>query len=415
MNIFLGGSGLASCFALIGWSLSVIESMKKSSYSYVVVSLPDFEPYAKENNIPFIPYQLDNWDDTTNALDLAEKLNEFGTNVAVPLFEETVEWAGALNAIYRDDHRVLNRAFLFRNKAMMKRKALIGGLRVGLFEEVHTKDQVKHFMKRLNEANLQLEGEEDSWVHLKPFAAAGTVGHILLRSQQDIEDFVSEDIFPCLVESHLPGREFSCEAFVHNGKIRFLNITEYVKLGHSNFVPEGKDLHRKRSRIKKEVEKLIDIFGIEYGMIHPEWFLTEKDELSFGEVACRIPGGHILDLCSKAYGFDALLAFVLCHDPDLTESELRKIFPKKSFFPDVYYGNVMVYPKKNEISKLVIPEMLNSEQYFQDHDLVPPMTTQKISDRSGFGNHFGTINFKGPDPDRMTELLTQFQEFDFYE
>ena len=102
-------------------------------------------------------------------------------DVAVPLFEETVEWAGALNSIYRDDPRVLNQAFLFRNKAMMKRKALIGGLRVGLFEEVHNREEVKQFMKRLNEANLQLDEEEDSWVHIKPFASVGTVGNGIER------------------------------------------------------------------------------------------------------------------------------------------------------------------------------------------------------------------------------------------
>jgi hypothetical protein len=122
---------MAKCFALMGWSLPVIESMQKLNKPYVVVSFPDFEGYAKENEIPFVSYQFNEWSDTSNSLDLYEKLKAFDVDVAVPLFEETVEWAGALNSIYRGDPRVLNRAFLFRNKAMMKRKALIGGLRVG--------------------------------------------------------------------------------------------------------------------------------------------------------------------------------------------------------------------------------------------------------------------------------------------
>ncbi|MDZ7847177.1 MAG: hypothetical protein U5L96_10620 [Owenweeksia sp.] len=113
---------MAKCFALIGWSLPVIESMQKTGKPFVVVSFPDFESYAKENDIPFVSYQLDEWSDTLNSLDLHEKLTAYDCDVAVPLFEETVEWAGALNSIYRDDPRVLNRAFLFRNKAMMKRK-----------------------------------------------------------------------------------------------------------------------------------------------------------------------------------------------------------------------------------------------------------------------------------------------------
>ncbi|UII26009.1 carboxylate--amine ligase [Fulvivirga maritima] len=405
---------MAQCFALMGWSLPVIESMQKLNKPFVVVSFPDFENYAKENDIPFVPYQLNEWSDSSNSLDLAEKLSPFNADVAVPLFEETVEWAGALNSIYRNDPRVLNRAFLFRNKAMMKRKALIGGLRVGLFEEVYNREGVKSFMHRLNEANLQLHGEEDSWVHIKPFASAGTVGHRLLRSMSDIDEKVEDEDFPCLAESHLSGQEFSCEAFVHGGKVRFLNITEYVRLGYSNFIPEGNYLNSKRDRILGEVQKLVDIFGIEYGMVHPEWFLTNKDEISFGETACRIPGGHILELAAKAYDFDALAAFVLCHDPSLTEEELQEILPPMDARPQTFYGNVMIYPHKNSISKLEIPEELKEEPYFLDHNLVPPMTTQKISDRAGFGNHFGTVNFKGEDPDRMRELLLHYENVDFY-
>lgn len=405
---------MAKCFALMGWSLPVIESMQKLNKPYVVVSYPDFEGYAKENNIPFVSYQFNEWSDSSNSLDLKEKLDAFGADVAVPLFEETVEWAGALNSLYRDDPRVLNRAFLFRNKAMMKRKALIGGLRVGLFEEVYNKEGVKNFMNRLNQANLQIDGEEDSWVHIKPFASAGTVGHRLLRSQADVDAKCQDEDFPCLAESHLPGKEFSCEAFIHGGKIRFMNITEYVKLGYSNFIPEGNYLHSKRDKILKEMQKLVDLFGIQYGMIHPEWFLTENDELSFGEVACRIPGGHILELCGQAYGFDALGAFVLCHDPDLSEEELNQILPPLDARPETFYGNVMIYPHKNQISKLIIPEELKEESFFLDHNLVPPLSSQKISDREGFGNHFGTVNFKGNDPDRMTELLLHYENVDFY-
>lgn len=405
---------MAKCFALLGWSLPVIESLQKSGLPYVVVSFPDFEPYAKEHDIPFVPYELDKWGDQSNSLHLVELLKPYNADVAVPLFEETVEWAGALNSIYRDDPRVLNRAFLFRNKAMMKRKALLGGLKVGLFEEVHTIEQVHKFLDRLNEAQLQLEGEEDSWFHAKPFAAAGTVGHHFIRSREDIDKKMSLHDFPCMVESHLVGQEFSCEAFIHRGKIRFLNITEYVKLGYSNFIPAGPRLESKRQLIQNEVQKLVDIFGIEYGMVHPEWFLTEDDELNFGEVACRIPGGHILELASKAYDFDALLAFVVSHDSSMSDEELDQYFPAKSFEPEQHFGNVMVFPKRGHITKLEIPDELIEEPYFVSHNLVPPVGEQKISDREGFGNHFGTINFAGDDPERMTELLKHYEDVPFY-
>lgn len=55
---------MATCFALIGWSLPVIESMVKAKIPYVVVSFADFEPYAKEHDIPFVSYPLNAWGDT---------------------------------------------------------------------------------------------------------------------------------------------------------------------------------------------------------------------------------------------------------------------------------------------------------------------------------------------------------------
>lgn len=403
---------MSNCVALLGWSLPAIESVEKLDKPYVVVSFQDFENYAKEHDIPFVSWDFNHWDESQNSLQLAEKLKAFNADLAVPLFEETVEWAGALNSIFRDDPRLLNRAYLFRNKAMMKRKALLAGLRVGLFEEVYNPTQVHNFMMRLNQANLQLEGEEDSWVHLKPFSAAGTVGHKLLRSKDDIQEKVIDRDFPCMVESHLPGQEFSCEAFIHNGEIKFMNITEYVRLGYSNFVPAGPELQEKRPKIREAMQKLVDAFGIEYGMIHPEWFLRENDELSFGEVACRIPGGHILELVSKSYGFDAIQALVLCSDPATTSDELDEFFPDDSG-ADLYHGSLMVYPKRGHITRLEFPEELEEDPYFEEHTLYPP-SPHKVHDREGYGNHYGTIFFRGEDHSRMRELLHHYREVDFY-
>lgn len=403
---------MAKCFALVGWSLPVIESVKKKGLPFVVISFPDFESYAKEHDIPFVGYDLKTWSDQSNALLLSEKLEPFGADVAVPLFEETVEWAGALNSIYRNDPRVLNRAYLFRDKAMMKRKALLYGLRVGYFEVISNKEDAHRFLERMNSTNLQLPGEEDSWAHMKPFSAAGTVGHRFIRSHDDIDEKAQDGDFPCMIESHLEGQEFSCEAYIHGGEVVFMNITEYVKLGFSNYIPAGPKLESKREKILTEVNKLVKGFGIEYGMIHPEWFLTEDDELFFGEVACRIPGGHILELVSDAYDFDALAAFVQIHDPSLTAEEIKNIFPAE--FPKKYVGNVMVFPQRGEITKLEIPEALMEEPYFKDHNLVPPIAKQKVTNREGFGNHFGTVNFMGEDPERMKELLEHYQDVNFY-
>ena len=82
---------MANCFALMGWSLPVIERMQTSGKPFVVVSFPDFESYAQEHHIPFVAYPLDEWGSHSNSLGLAELLAPYGVDVAVPLYEETVE------------------------------------------------------------------------------------------------------------------------------------------------------------------------------------------------------------------------------------------------------------------------------------------------------------------------------------
>ena len=221
-------------------------------------------------------------------------------------------------------------------------------------------------------------------------------------------------LFALVNRSPGDGGQGSAGEVIHKGKVRFLNITEYVKLGYSNFIPAGPELEAKRELIHSEIQKLVDVFGIEYGMIHPEWFLTEDGRLNFGEVACRIPGGHILELASQAHEFDALLAFVVSHDPSLSDEELDRYFPQKGHTPKQYYGNVMVFPKSGQITRLEIPEELTEEPYYLDNNLVEPLGPQKIGGREGFGNHFGTLNFAGEDAEKMRELLKHYEDVPFY-
>lgn len=396
--------------ALLGFSLVMMESLTKAGMDFIAVVLPESEYYMKEHDIPYITWDFSQLNE--KSFKLYEKLNDLGVDVAVPLYEETVEWAGALNSRLRDDPRLFNRYYLFRDKAMMKRKAQMSGIRVGVFEEAEDIDDVKKFFKRVNAALLVLEGEKEAAVHLKPTSAAGCVGHKMLTGNDDISALEADD-FPCLLESHLEGQEFSCEVFIHQGKIQFLNITEYIRLGHTNFIPASPALESKRPLIQKAVQDLIDAFGIEYGMIHPEFFITPNDKISFGEVAARIPGGHIFDLIKKAYGFDPYVGFALCCNPETTTEELEAFFPNGPDDRKQYSGCVMVYPKHKRVSGTNIPYALLNDPYYEKHDLFVPANA-KVAERAGFGNHYGTIYFNGSDSERMRELLNEYDKFDFY-
>ncbi|ASN05003.1 ATP-grasp domain-containing protein [Virgibacillus necropolis] len=395
--------------ALIGWSLQAIEAIDKMERPFVVVGPPDFEGYASEHGINFVGWEFDRINEKSN--DLYTQLHEMGVEIAVPLYEETVEWAGALNARFQDDMRIFNRSLLLRDKGLMKRKAQMAGIHVGVFEEARNKDDVNRFLKRVNAALLKLDGDPNEPIHLKPMDAAGSVGHRMISTAEDVDNLSEED-FPGLLESHLDGQEFSCEVFVHNGKIQFLNITEYVRLGHSNFVPASPELEAKRPLIRKAVEELIEAFQIKNGLIHPEYFITSDNKLHFGEVAARVPGGHIFELIERAYGFSPFQAQVLCSDPETTDEELEAFFPKESEAKG-YAGNLMVYPHVRFIERLNLPDGLEEHPYFEKHDMYIPQTS-KVAERVGFGNHYGTIFFFGKDSATINELLLEYETWDFY-
>lgn len=396
--------------AILGWSLPAIEAIDKLNRPYVVVGPPDFESFAKENEINFVPWDFERLNEGSD--ELYERLTALNTKLAVPIYEETVEWAGALNARFFDDPRVFNRSLLLRDKGLMKRKAQMSGIKVGVFEEAYSKDDIHRFLKRVNDALIKIEGDLNDPIHIKPLNKAGTVGHMVIRDASDIEK-MEEQEFPYLMESHLDGQEFSCEAFIHDGQVKFLNITEYVKLGHSNFVPASPALEAYRPQILTEIQKLVDSFEIKYGVIHPEYFISHDGTLNFGEVAARVPGGHIFDLIERAYGFNAFQAQILCSDPDTTPEELEAFFPEEVTSAKGFAGSLMVYPRVRLIEKLNIPDDLKNDPYFEKHDLFIPVTS-KVAERVGFGNHYGTLFFFGEDSERMKELLTQYETFDFY-
>ncbi|MGH2317701.1 ATP-grasp domain-containing protein [Planococcus sp. SE5232] len=396
--------------ALLGWSLPAIEAIDKLDRPYVVVGPPDFQAFADENGINFIGWDFDRLNEGSD--ELYERLKEMDTKVTVPIYEETVEWAGALNARLFDDPRIFNRSLLLRDKGLMKRKAQMSGIKVGVFEEAYTKDDIHRFLKRVNDALIKIDGDLNDPIHIKPLNKAGTVGHMMIRDAGDI-DKIGDQEFPYLMESHLDGQEFSCEAFIHDGQVKFLNITEYVRLGHSNFVPASPALEEWRPQILEQVQKLVDSFEIQYGVIHPEYFISHDGTLNFGEVAARVPGGHIFDLIERAYGFNAFQAQILCSDPDTPSEELDNFFPEEVVSAKGYAGSLMVYPRVRLIEKLDVPEELKNDSYFEKHDLFIPVTS-KVAERVGFGNHYGTLFFFGDDSNRMQELLKQYEDYDFY-
>ncbi|MEX0623620.1 acetyl-CoA carboxylase biotin carboxylase subunit family protein [Saccharospirillum sp.] len=397
--------------ALLGWSLNAIEAAEKFDRRYVVVA-PDWaEEYCLEHNIPYVPWNFERLND--RSMEIAQTLKDMGVNVSIPLFEETVEWAGAINSVLLDNPRLLGQAMLMRDKSLMKRRAQLGGIRVGIFEEAHDRDDVIRFLKRVNQTLLKLDGDPNDPIHVKAFDKAGCLGHRVIRTPDEVDSIPDEE-FPSLMESHLDGWEFAVEAWIHNGKIRFLNISEYVKLGYSVYVPASPELEAYREKITAQIELLIKTFDIEFGLIHPEYFVTSDGTMYFGEVAYRPPGFKVFELLERVYeGFNAYQATMLVFDPKATDEEVEAYFPKAVTDAKAHAGCFGVYPRRRVVSKLEIPEETEDHPYFESHELTTPQE-EIVTKRTAFGTHWGLLFFVGKDSKEMHRLLERQEELDFY-
>jgi hypothetical protein len=396
--------------AILGWSLNAINAVDQFDRRYVVVAPPWAQDYCVQNDIPFVPWDFDRLNE--RSYELAQQLKEMGVDVAIPIFEETVEWAGAINAVLLDQPRLLGQAMLFRDKSLMKRRAQLGGIRVGVFEEAHDRGDVIRFLKRVNQTLLKLDGDVNDPIHFKAFDKSGTAGHRVIRTPEDVDN-IPDDEFPALLESHLDGWEFAVEAWIKNGKIQFLNISEYVTLGYSVFVPATPELEQHRARITEQIEKLIETFEIDFGFIHPEYFLTSDNTLYFGEVAYRPPGFNALELIERAYGFNGYQGLVVAFDPKTTQEELDAFFPTPIKDAKGHAGCFGVYPRRRVVSRLEIPKETANHPYFEFHELADPRE-QKVAKRSAFGTHWGLAYFFGEDAHQLRDLLKRQEELDYY-
>lgn len=396
--------------ALLGWSLGAIDAAEQFDRRYVVVAPEWAADYARDNGIPFVPWNFERLND--RSMEIAETLQDMGVDVAIPLFEETVEWAGAVNSVLTGNPRLHGQAVLFRDKALMKRRAQLGGIRVGIFEEAHDRSDIIRFLKRVNQTLLKLDGDPNDPIHLKAFDKAGCLGHRVIRTPEEV-DLIPEEEFPVLMESHLDGWEFAVEAWIHNGKVRFLNISEYVRLGYSVYVPASPELESWRPRVEQEIEKLIRTFDIENGFIHPEYFVTSDGTMYFGEVAFRPPGFKVFELLERAYDFNAYQGMILCFDPKTTEEEIEAFFPREIADAKRFAGCFGVYPRQRVVSQLQMPAETEEHPYFESHELAGPLES-KVTKRSAFGTHWGLIYFVGEDAATMHALLKRQEDLDFY-
>jgi biotin carboxylase len=198
-----------------------------------------------------------------------------------------------------------------------------------------------------------------------------------------------------LAEGFVSGTEMSIETFRAGGITVFRNPTQYLKPRWANIVPArltGDD----PERIDSMAERVHDALGITSGISHMEIFLT-ADGPVFGEIAARPPGGFIMELIHRSYGFDPW------------EAVLRISAGEKPRFPDrakQFSGVWLLHPGGGRITAVngvqearAIPNIVDITCRIQPGQV----TTQRI----GSGDNGGRITASAPSQQACAAALRE--------
>ncbi len=177
-----------------------------------------------------------------------------------------------------------------------------------------------------------------------------------------------------LVEEYIPGKEYSAEGVIHNGKLFHCCITEkfvadqneFVEIGHIANPPLSLQL---KNSIEHYVEAVMAVLEADHCPFHAEVRLNSKGEPVLMEVAARLAGDRIGDLIGLARNinyFDAVLSTYL-GDP-VPEFAMEDHFAGIRFFyrPELdYYSTIEGW---SEVKDQPLEEL---ELYYAKQEAIP--------------------------------------------
>lgn len=231
---------------------------------------------------------------------------------------------------------------------------------------------------------------------LKPRRDSGGRGQMVIRDARDLPaGLAALDLegYGWIAEAWIEGTESSVECFVADGEVLFTNHTEYLVPRHANVVPSalaGEEL----ARIGDFAARAAHSLGVRRGMTHMEVFRTERG-LVMGELAIRPPGGRIMTLLQRAWGFDpweALLRLELGERPEFPRAPRRTA------------GVYILHPGAGRVRAIrgadeaaAVPGIRKVQLKVHAGDVV--------AERVGSGQDIGAIHAEGPDRDGVADAL----------
>jgi biotin carboxylase len=265
------------------------------------------------------------------------------------------------------------------DKRAMKAAVRAAGIRVAPYVEVGPDTTAEELVERLG---LLLV--------LKHPRSSGSRGQVFAH---DLATVRAELAGHGLAEGFVRGTEMSIEGFLRNGELLFTSTTRYLVPLHANVVPSGVDAAT-HAQLAELLTRATTAIGLRIGVAHMEVFLT-ADGIVFGELASRPPGGRLMPLLQRVYGFDPY------------EALLRIALGRVVRFPDAprrASGTWILHPGAGEVASVTglaaaraVPGVHHVSLRVGPGDRIEP--------RIGSGQDIGHIDVDGPTPEAVAQAL----------
>lgn len=246
-------------------------------------------------------------------------------------------------------------ALLATNKEMMKSTLSKHTIPTARHVAINGLESKQSIEKRIKSLHFPLV--------IKPVDSQGQRGVSLVYEKRPLYDYLAEalqysKIGNLIVEEYHEGYEVTANAWVYNGKVHLLALTDRVTyfnpprigvcLAH---VFPSKHGEQSLDEIKQILQQTVGAFCIDEGPLYVQIILSNSGPLIV-ELACRIGGGHEEDLIPVVSGIDVrqwLIDFVL---------KRQYSFKKYDFTYDSVKDHCAVFfiaAKGNDVPKNIVP------------------------------------------------------------
>lgn len=314
----------------------------------------------------------------------------------VALAERTVLSAARLRADYGLPGNGPEVALRCADKLVMKRAMDAAGVPVAPWREAHAGSDAAQLV-----AALGLP------IVLKPRRDSGGRGQVRVEDAGALAAALA-DLGPSaevgtswLAEGWVEGLEMSVETFVHAGVPCFANPTAYHVPRHASVLPAALEPDAWQS-VRDFAARALRAAGVERGITHLELF-QKGSALVFGELAIRPPGGRLMKLLERAWGFDPWEAVLRL---ELGEPVTFPHRPRRAAGAWVLHpGTCTLRAVRGLEAAQAVPGVRRVSLKLGDEG--PPW---HIPERLGSGQDLGAIYAEGPDATAVANALTAAHE-----